>query len=72
MAIERVKAWISKGNVPYPVHWLNILGLVSCLMALLLIIFAGLDIYTFILFLWFGVGGFLAWLFNWKRFISRV
>lgn len=40
-------------------------------MALLLIIFAGLDVYTLILFLFFGVGGFLIWLFHWERLLPK-
>lgn len=60
-----IRRWIKHGNDPYPIHWLNIVGLVSFLMALFLIILAGLDIYTLILFLFFGLGGLGIWLRKW-------
>lgn len=65
--IERIKTWWIRGNVSYPIHVFNILGLIACLMAMFLIVGAGFDIYTAILLLFFGLGGLNVWLYRFKK-----
>lgn len=65
--MRRIKRWLGRGNERYPVHLLNILGLIGALNALAVIVVLGPgDVYFFLLMVFCMAGGLYAWLYRFK------